>query len=118
MKRLLGYDPVTGVQTWYHSDGQDGKSFFIEEIQDVSQIIEENKAIQNHHAGGAMGMNQVFRDGVKKGWTHVARIPNTVITKWLYEKGVNVFDKNHLPAVKRLLNDPEWRHLRVGTGKL
>ena len=118
MKRLIDRDPVTGKETWFHSDGSDGKHFFIEEIEDVSAIIEANKAIQNRYDGGAMGMNQVFRDGVKKGWAHVARIPNSVINKWKIEKGVDVFNKDHLKAVNRLLNDPEWKYLRVGTGRL
>lgn len=118
MKRLIDYDPLTGAQTWFHSDGQDGKHFFIEDIQDCTGIIEGNKAIQTLHDGGAMGMNQVFKDGVKKGWVHAARIPNVIATKWMKEKGVNIFNKDHWPAVKKLLNDPEWQYLRVGTGRL
>ena len=118
MKRLLDHDPLTGRQTWYHSDGEDGKAFYIEEIQDVSPIIEMNKAIQNHHNGGAMGMNQIFKDGAKKGWAHVARIPDLIIHKWKVDYGIDVFNKNHIKAVRKLLNDPEWRYLRVGTGRL
>jgi len=36
----------------------------------------------------------------------------TIALSKLQRYGVRVWDKNHWPAVRRLLNDSEWRHLR------
>jgi hypothetical protein len=48
----------------------------------------------------------------------VASIPNAVAMIWLTRYGVDVFKKDHEPAVRRLLNDPEWRHLRTAPGRI
>ena len=48
---------------------------------------------------------------------HVARIPPSVIVKWM-EEGINIYNKDHGPAVMRKLDDPEYRHLRVNTLQL
>lgn len=45
--------------------------------------------------------------------THMASIPTAVIYEWLTKYGVNIWDKNHMPAVKRLLNSNEYRFIRV-----
>jgi hypothetical protein len=41
-----------------------------------------------------------------------AHIPSVIMLKWLVEYGVDVMNKDHGPAVKRLLNSSEWRHLK------
>ena len=35
------------------------------------------------------------------------------IRKFLTEKGVDVHNPDHWPAVQRLLNDPDWRYLKT-----
>jgi hypothetical protein len=89
-KRLIDYDPLsrTGV---YHSYDDQTKETVIEEIQDVSHFLEVNRNTQNHDVGGGGGLNEYSRKGIKNGWWHVA---------------------------KKLLNDPEWRYLRTGTGRV
>lgn len=42
-----------------------------------------------------------------------ASIPVGVQYEWLVRHGVNLWDTNHRGAVKRLLNDSEYRYLRV-----
>ena len=81
----------------------------METIQDVSPIIERNKIMQNQSDG--------YISGAKE-WRHAAHIPNTVITKWENELGVQVFNPEHWPAVKRLLNSNEYRHLRTALWNL
>ena len=102
-KRLIDIDPLTGIQTWYVNESTDGNTFQIHEVQDVRPILEHNKAMANED---------------HKGWTKsrdmrkVGSIPLSVIHKWRVEKGIDVFNRDHWPAVARLLNDPDWRHLR------
>jgi hypothetical protein len=43
MKRLLTSDPLTGIETWFHKDGS---GFQLETTQDVSAILDQNKAMQ------------------------------------------------------------------------
>lgn len=116
-KRLIDYDPLTKTSI-YHSYDDLTKETVIEEIQDVSHYLEVNRNTQNHDVGGGGGLNEYSRKGIKKSWWHVASVPNSVILKWKKEKGVDVFNKDHTQAIKKLLNDPEWRYLRTGTGRV
>lgn len=99
-KRLLDYDPVTGLKTFHDYDEIEDKTFISYE-EDVEALLDRNKRLQNE-SSGPLG------DGV-----HVASIPPTVQMKWMIEYGVDLMNKGHMPAVKRLLNDPEWRYLKV-----
>jgi hypothetical protein len=117
MKRLLDYDPATRTQTWFHVTDSMTGDFVIEEIQDVEPLLELNKAIQNHDSGGAKGLNEYSKKGIKDGWWHVASIPTTVINAWL-KLGVNLYAPDDWPKVKKLLNDPQWKYLRTGTGRV
>ena len=116
-KRLIEHDPLTKTSI-YHSYDDLTKETVIEEIQDVSHFLEVNKNTQNHDVGGGGGLNEYSRKGIKKSWWHVASIPNSVIMKWKRDFGVDVFNKDHTKAIKKLLNDPEWRYLRTGTGRV
>ena len=120
-RRLLDYDRETGIQTW-HTYDDDTDTTIIEEVQDIRPIIERNYAIQNHEAGGALGLNEYSRKGIKESWWHVASIPAVVQLQWLRQYGVNI----HLMSkcdwtkkkVRQLLNSREWAHLRTGTGRI
>jgi len=52
--RDLGFNPLTGVQTIYHSDGY-GEEYTIEVVQDVQPIAEENLALRNQATSGWKG---------------------------------------------------------------
>lgn len=71
--------------------------------QDVSEILKNNKEIQDSGAWKGKDMH------------HVASIPMTVVLEWK-KLGVDVYKKSDWPKVKRLLNDPDWRHVRTGGG--
>jgi hypothetical protein len=106
-KRYLDKDPFTGIDSYHDYDDDKGITY-IQQVQDVEPILERTKALSN---------TSHSKDGIKRNWWHAAIIPNIVIEKWLQE-GVNFYNKDHWPAVKRKLNDPEWRYLRTGSGKL
>ena len=48
-----------------------------------------------------------------KSMRKVASIPLIIIEKWKRELGVDVMNKDHMPKVKQLLNDPQYRFLRT-----
>lgn len=92
----------------HYDEGTD--TLVIKESQDVDPILDRNKELANPGLSG---------DGYSpsRDLKRVASIPNIIIQKWL-QNGVNVFDRNDWPKVKRLLNSSEWQNLRTSSGKL
>ena len=103
-KRVLEYDPLTGITTYFDYAAETDTTIISRE-QDVSHILDANKALQND--------DQVTKDGIRDSWWHYAQIPLVVIEKWLNEHGVDAFNKDHQKAVYRLLNDPQYKYLKT-----
>ena len=108
-KRLLDYDPLTRTSTYHWYDSVTDETTISYE-QDVEPVLELNKAVQ--------GIDDFSKWGIQNNWWHVASVPLILVTKWMREDGINVFQKDHWPKVKRKLMDPEYRYLRRGTGNL
>jgi hypothetical protein len=100
--RFLSRDPTTGAVEHYGYDAAEDRCI-IRRTFDVTPIIEANKASQDE-----TGWN---RD---KSLRLAACVPADVQILWLEKYGVRAWDKNHKPAVRRLLNSNEWAHLRYG----
>jgi hypothetical protein len=98
VKRLLDHDAFSGLTTWHEYDVST-ETTLLHYRQDVEPLLDACKR-DNNHADRGLGNG-----------THVASIPSSVQLKWLVEKGVNVLDPNHQPAVARLL-DGEYKHLK------
>lgn len=105
-ERLFDFDPDSGVKTWFSSSDADGGTWTFRKEQDVSPILDRNKASQ------AEGFDR------KADWWHAGHIPNVIIEKWRNELGIDIFNKDHMPAVKKLLNDSDWLALRPHNFKL
>lgn len=116
-KRILDVDPVSGVVVYHDYDPLTDKTI-IGEYQDAAPWIEFNKAIQNLGDTPGGRLNAYSQRGIKEEWWHVARIPDGVALQWLKDYGVNIHNRDHWPRVRRLLNDPDWRYLRTGTGNV
>jgi len=78
----------------------------MERVQDVEDILERNKNLRS--------MPQ------KSDWgRHVASIPNVILERWLneeWERGnltIKLFGDEMDRLVKRKLQDPDWKWLRV-----
>lgn len=50
--------------------------------------------------------------GIKRDMWHYAQIPPVVMMKWKNELGVDLFNKDHLPAVLKLLNT-DYKYLKT-----
>lgn len=96
-----------GFKKTYYADGEGG--LIIETTQDVTPIIEANKAQYN-----ATDERKRWGDG----WEKVGSIPLTMIQK-LNElgicKGFAIVDQKKMKA---FLNDPENRYLRTRPGRV
>lgn len=108
MRRLLDKDYLTGVSTYHNYDHSTGITT-IETLQDVQPFIDKNKALHN---------TSYQRDGIKDDWQHLATIPIGVQMVWLKEYGIDVYKPEHIPRIRKLLNDPDYRYLKTGSCKV
>jgi hypothetical protein len=110
-KTLLDRAGKAGVllDEYNYDPGQD--RLIIKTSQDVEPIFDQNKELQNEGLSG---------DGYSESGDlrRVASIPLVIVHKWLSEEGLNVFNDEHWPKIKRKLNDPEYRHLRTSLGRI
>lgn len=109
MKKLLDDGSINGVRQWHDYNPLTDETTISYE-QDVSAILEANKAAYNDGTNGYVSKSKEMKK--------VALIPHVVSMKWLAEEGINIWDKNHWPAVVRKLNDPEYLYLRTSGGKI
>lgn len=100
-RRLLDHDRETGLRTFHEFDAASGETRLRYE-QDVEAHLDRNKAMQAETPGTPMG-----------DFCLVASIPVSIQLKWMVEKGVDVLNPDHKQKVAKLLDDPEWRHLKV-----
>jgi hypothetical protein len=107
-RRLLEADRLTGIAEYHHYDSGTDRTV-IETVQDLAPILERNKELQKADDRGWSPSRDLRR---------AATIPDIMVLKWRNEYGIDVFNRDHWPAVKRLLNDPEWRYLRTAPGTL
>ena len=84
---------------------EDG-NLHVKTTQDVEDIIENNKRLQNTPQKSDWGR-------------HIADIPNNFINKWLNEAwaagnvNMKMFDEDFNRMVKMKLDDPDWKWLRT-----
>ncbi len=96
------------IEVWHHYDTATDLTW-AETRQNCDPILDHNKRLANDP--------DIKRKGIKQDWWKCGFIPNVIIEKWMREKGVNVYDPNHMEKVKKLLMDPEWRYLKTTTGR-
>ena len=102
MKRLLNYDPFTGVKT-YHEYDHASKTTHIEDVQDAEPILKYCKELRN---------DKDRKRNMLKGDNnyHYATVPVTVIHEWLLKYGVNAHDPKQVDKCDKLLSGP-YKHL-------
>lgn len=89
----------------------DNGNMTVENVQDVSDILENNKRLRSI--------------AQKSDWgRHVASIPNVIMTRWLNEEWargnttIKLFGKEMDELVARKLKDPEWAYLRTDSAQV
>lgn len=100
---LVDYNPATGLQKWMDYDPAKDE-ILISYKQDenaIADILDRNKESQ---AGGFDKRSDMW---------HAAHIPVIVMFEWLTKFGVDAWNPQHKDGVKRLLNHPDYRYLRV-----
>lgn len=100
---LIDHCQETGLRKWmnYEEDGDQIQIAYDQDRAAQNVILDRNKSSQ------ADGFDR------RSDMWHAAHIPVGVMYEWLVKHGVNAWDPTHRDGVKRLLNDPEYRYLRV-----
>lgn len=90
-----------GLKKSIRSSGDDEGTVEVK-YEDVSggAVIEQNKRADTHKTGKDM-------------W-HIGHIPASVGLKWLVEEGVDMWNPNHMDALKKKLMDSDYRYLVPG----
>lgn len=94
------------IQTSYHEDS-DG-ALIVHRKADVEANLEANKALYTLNDGYTPSREM----------RRAASIPMAIIEKWRNEHGIDVFNPDHIGAVRRLLNSNEYAFLRTAPGRL
>lgn len=108
MRKNIDFDRTTGLGQDFEYVESENKTV-IRTYQDVEQILERNKQLQN--------ADEYKRNGIKNEFQHAASIPLAVVHEWLKE-GIDVLNPEHWPRVKAKLMDPENRYLRTTLGQI
>jgi len=95
MKRKLG-----DGQTFLFSE-HSGEYAINHKSQDLTKLLDQNKRLQQE--------DHSIKDELRLS----ARIPVTIYYEWKNKFGVDLYDKNHAQAVRKLLNSPDYRYLKT-----
>jgi|TARA_R100001369_G_scaffold55770_1_gene82574 hypothetical protein len=85
----------------FHFHSADGTGAIQHKSEDLTKLLDQNKRLQqeDHHIKDELRLS--------------ARIPVTIYYEWKNKFGVDLYDKNHAPAVRKLLNSPDYRYLKT-----
>lgn len=96
-----------GLTRYLHSDAM-GEQFAVEIVADVEPVLQRNQSLANNGDGYS----------ASREWRRVASIPAIVQLRWKELYGIEAWNRDHWPGVRRLLNDPDWRWLRTSPGRV
>jgi len=107
-KRLLGYDPYTGIETWFHYD----------ELTDETTIQEKADLTPLHKLNYEMRKDEdLTKKGIKHGHWLYASIHPIEQQMMLQKYGVDCFNKDQWKEVMKILNtDPDFQRCKTTTG--
>jgi hypothetical protein len=105
---LIDFDPATGLKKYIGDNPDDSEGVCVRYEQDAASIktvIDRNKESQ------ATGFDK------RSDFWHAAHIPIGVMYEWKVKHGVDAWKYSSCEEtrrkVNRLLNDPDYRYLRV-----
>lgn len=99
-KRLFSYDALEGTAVYFTGDGKGGFEL-VTESEDKQW--ERDACVQMANEGDEWGQ------GMKRGWTHYAHIPNHILHQWMLE-GI---DRGDMKALFDKVNSREWCMLKT-----
>ena len=110
MKRVIDSDPATGITQWYHYDDTTG-DIGLETQQDVTAIVEHNKALFNQFDERAR-WGHPLKQSV--GQHLIGRVPSLIHLELLKITNNGKDQK----AFNKWMNDPDNRVFRTRPGRV
>jgi hypothetical protein len=108
-KPLVEINPLDGSVTEITYD--ETEDAIVEKTTvNVGPTIDYAKALQNH--------DETPEWLVQKNFRLAALIPPEVVELWHNEYGIDYWNPDHKPAIRRLLNSNEWQWLRTNNSRL
>ncbi|MBK7459855.1 MAG: hypothetical protein IPJ42_16030 [Betaproteobacteria bacterium] len=104
-KRLLDYDPITGVSCYYEHTAENVVLTHEQDASLVQSILDANKQ-------DAADQDKTKR-GIKQDWWKYASVPTIVEVEWLQKYGVSLDNPAHKKKIFQLLNHPDYRYLKT-----
>lgn len=108
--RVLDVDPFLGVVETFSYD-HTNDSMTITRTQDVTAILDRNKALQNITGDHWKDRSKGTEDGIDM--RLFACIPVVVQEKWLRDHGVDIYNKDHLDGALKLINSSDWKWMKT-----
>ncbi len=102
MKQIVDTTESGIVSSLIYNSSGEAEGYLIED--DVEAVIEHNKIRKAANPSG---------DWVGKDGRVLGSIPLSIAELWKHKLGVDVYNHEHLPLVKKLLRDPEWSAFRL-----
>lgn len=108
-KRVLGYDPLSGITTYHYYDHVTDETT-IQEMADLEPLNRYRHELRKEES--------FSKNGIKKGQWLYASIHQLEQIKFLKKYGFSVFEKGREKEVFRILNtDPEFQICKTTTGQ-
>ena len=105
MKRLIDFDPFSGIETWHEYDAVDKKTrIYYVPTRDESPSLDITAALRNDE--------DFTKKGIKNDWWKYAYIPNSLMLKWHVEEGIPLFDAEEY---NKKANTPDYKFLKYTT---
>ena len=109
-RRLLDYDPLTGVETWFDYDHASDKTMITtqQSAAVVNDIVDQAAVLRND--------SEYSKAGIKNDKWHYARVPNGVILDIKAKYGLDMLaPKPDWKSILRVLNT-DYPYLKVTAG--
>ena len=94
---FLERDPVTGIEKFFRTNEDGSTTIYVR--QDVTELLDVNKALFHEQANSAM-----------KDWVPLARFDDITMQKLNIDKALREGDRKH---VKKILNDADYSKFRT-----
>jgi len=103
VKRLLDYDPLSGIETWHEYDplAKTTKLHYVP-TRDVDPTLDYLTDLANNP--------DISRSQIKQNWWLYAHVPDSLLMKWHCEEGVDI---NDTQAILRKVNSPDYKRLKA-----
>lgn len=105
MKRLVDFDPLSGIETWHEYDATNKTTrLHYVPTRDVDPSLDYLSSIANDP--------DASKAQIKNNWWLYAHIPDAVLLKWHAEEGIDIHDT---AAILRRVNHPDYKRLKATT---